>query len=219
MVISLFLGAGKTASLVYLAWKNWYYRDQKIYSNLDLYKIPYIRVNTIEKLDRMREGMTVLDELWTILDARTSLSKKNRITSNILLRSRKRNLNYTFTTQLLSLIVKNVRNILDFTAYPMLNPNETAIKLIIFRGNTPKIQNIIKTIYIPTSLVFTLYDTNQEISIEDVEDDEINNKDVIVFQKDQESKPKLFGTWDDANEYASKYWERNSRILKYHNLI
>jgi hypothetical protein len=50
-------------SLTFLGWKNWLLRRQKLYSNYHLYQLPYIYVDTIEKLDGMREGFFVADEL------------------------------------------------------------------------------------------------------------------------------------------------------------
>lgn len=208
------LGAGKTATLTYLTWKNWLYRRRRIYCNYNLFKIPYIRVDTIEKIDNMRDGFVSLDEMWTILNSRTSISKKNRIVNSIILKSRKRDLNYTFVTQMLDLVDKNVRRLVDFIAFPMLNPQETMIKLIIFRGSRPKIGNILKTIYIPTQLPFSLYETTQEIEVNDIEDDEINGKDIIIFQESKESKPIYFDTWEEADAYAVKYWEDNITTLK-----
>jgi intein/homing endonuclease len=88
------LGAGKTLSLTFLAWKNWFYRHKTIYSNYHLYKIPYIYIDTVEKLDAMREGFAVLDEFWLWIDSRTTRSNKNKIVADILLKSRKRGLTW-----------------------------------------------------------------------------------------------------------------------------
>lgn len=89
-----------------------------MYSNLDLYKfsvkhkltgkcqIPYYKIDHVNQFDMMNNGFVCIDEIfwcncqkmsrmWTILNSRTSLSHRNRIINNIILKSRKRNLNYT----------------------------------------------------------------------------------------------------------------------------
>jgi hypothetical protein len=56
------LGSGKTLTLTFLSWKNWLFRKQKIYSNYHLYQIPYIFVDSVEKLDKMKDGFFAADE-------------------------------------------------------------------------------------------------------------------------------------------------------------
>jgi hypothetical protein len=54
-----------------------------------------------------------------------------------------------------------------------MDSHEKFIKLIIFRGNNAKISNILKQIYIPAKLCFSLYDTNQEIEIKEEKQSDI----------------------------------------------
>jgi hypothetical protein len=58
------MGAGKTLTATYLAWKNWYSRQMKIFSNYHLYKVPYYYIHTVKQLDYMHEGVALLDEMW-----------------------------------------------------------------------------------------------------------------------------------------------------------
>jgi intein/homing endonuclease len=121
--------------------------------------MPYIYIDSVEKLDMAHDGYVALDEFWIYVDSRSSASSKNRITSSILLRSRKRELVYTFTTQMLDLLDKRVRKILDFTAYTLLNQNESVGKTLIFRGGYPKEGMILKTMRFYAHGVFQLYNS------------------------------------------------------------
>lgn len=47
------LGGFKTCSLTYLVWNNWYYKDREIYSNYNLYGIPYTPVKSLEDIEAM----------------------------------------------------------------------------------------------------------------------------------------------------------------------
>lgn len=153
------LGAGKTLALTFLGFKNWLYRRRKVYSNYPLYGIPYIFLRAVNQFDNAREGFILADELWLICDSRLSLTSKNRFVASILSRSRKRNLNISFTTQLLDSLDKRIRKILDFSALPVLNPNETIEKVNIFRTGYPKLASYMKTFYFKTPLVFNMYDS------------------------------------------------------------
>jgi len=154
-------------------------------------------------------GHISLDEFWQYIDARSTTSTRNRITSNILLRSRKRDLTYMFTTQMLDLLDKRVRKILDFTAYTLLNPNETIGKTLIFRGGYPKEAMLLKNFRFYTRGVYQCYNTNQEINM--TEDDGQPPK--IIFQESPEHPPKYFDTWEACDSYAEKFWEKNSELL------
>jgi len=153
-------------------------------------------------------------------DSRLSGSKKTRFASSILLRSRKRILEYVFTAQIVDLLDKRVRKVLDFIAYPILNVNETICKLLIFRGNKVKPQTYLKTIYFKTQGVYELYDTNEEIDM----DDEDKKGDIIAFQENynpkhgyfcecDECNTKFFNTWKEANDYAEKWWMKHKNYV------
>jgi hypothetical protein len=206
------LGAGKTLSLTFLAWKNWFYRRKTIYSNYHLYKIPYIYIDTVEKLDAMREGFAVLDEFWLWIDSRTTRSNKNKIVADILLKSRKRGLTWCFTAQLLDLLDKRVRKVMDFTAYPILNTAETICKVSIFRTGYPKAANYLKTFYFKTQIVFDLYNHREEIEqlemeTEDEDMPEMKPEMKIVFQESMEAEPMYFNSWAEADKHAEEYWK------------
>ena len=212
------LGSGKTLTLTFLSWKNWFYRRKKIFSNYHLFKIPYVHIKNVNQLDLMREGFFSGDELWNILDSRTSLKTKNRTTSNILLRSRKRDLNYTFTCQLLEQLDKRIRKVLDFSSYPLLNSGESVCKVIIFRSGFPSPANYMKTVYFKTSLIMDCFDTNEEVDMGEGDFDDMGNSIVedseIVFQDSKDGEPVKFATWEEADKFAERWWMSQSRILK-----
>lgn len=114
-----------------------------------------------------------------------------------------------FTSQMLDLLDKRVRKILDFTAYTILNPQETVAKTLIFRGGYPKEGMILKTMRFYAHGVFQLYSTNQEINM--IEDDGQPPK--IIFQESPQHPPKYFDDWESADKFAEKYWSKNLELL------
>lgn len=203
------LGAGKTLGLTFLAWHNWMRKNQKVYSNYHLFKIPYVKIVSLDQLEIMRDGFVSCDEMWSIIDARTTSTRRNKIVGDILLKSRKRELTYVFTAQLLDLLDKRVRKIIDFTAYPILNRPETLCKILIFRTGFPREDSLMKTFYFKTDLVFEMFDTNEEIHMET----ECGEEPKIIFQESIDTPPKFFDTWEDANKYGEEYWEKNYKKL------
>jgi len=175
------LGAGKTLSLTYLAYRN-FMKGRKIYSNYKL-SFPYTKVTSIEQLEDMKSGFFAGDELWLWIDARASTSKKNKVVSSILLKSRKRDIHFSYTTQSFSQVDKRVRNITDFIAVPMLSPRENWCRLLIMTNPS---HSIVKTIKFRTENVFKMYDTTEEIEPIDsmIGEQEEKKKDKIDELKD-----------------------------------
>jgi len=153
------LGAGKTLALTFMAYRN-YMKGKKIYANYHL-KFPSTLVRDIEQINDMKEGFFAGDELWLWLDSRVSSSKKNKVISSILVKSRKRDVQIGFTAQGLHQIDKRIRTILDFVATPMLDKNEKICKLPIY---TFPYGSLVKMYRFPTEQFFNLYDTKEEIS-------------------------------------------------------
>lgn len=209
------LGSGKTLSCVALAYKNWYTRRRKIFSNIHLYRIPYHFIKGINHLNDCREGFILADEFWSIIDARSSITKKNKIVSDILLRSRKRELIYAISSQLLELLDRRCRKVLDFTSYGILNRDETVLKLSIFRTGYPKPGTFMNAMYYYTSEIFDMYNTNEEVDMEeDIEEEmeirfqEKYTKGHEYFCECEECGGKTFDTWEEADEYGAKFWKR-----------
>jgi hypothetical protein len=177
------LGAGKTLSLTYLAWRN-YRKGLKIYSNYEL-SFPYEPINNINDVLNMNDGFFAGDELWHWLDSRASMSKKNSVIGNFLLTSRKRGVNFAFTAQSFGQIDIRIRRVCDFLALPQMNANETVCRLIIFTypSLTP-----IRTYKFRTAPIFDLYNTNEVIdSLPDENDDSDFDDDDDVDDEDDDA--------------------------------
>lgn len=158
----------------------------------------------------IHDGFCAFDELWLVLDSRTSLTKKNRFVANVLSKSRKRQLNISYTVQVLDSLDKRVRKVQDFTAIPILNPNENLCKVNIFRTGYPKFQGWMKCFYFKTPLIFNMYDTNYEIMMEE----EVDEDPPIIFQETKDSKPQYLETWEEADKIGADFWEEKQENLK-----
>lgn len=181
-----------------------------VFSNYHLYKIPYVYVDGFDKIDIMRNGFVCMDEMWLLADSRTSRSTRNRITANILSKSRKRSLTIAFTSQVISAIDNRIRKIVDFMAYPIMNPDETVVKAIIFRGSKANNGAYMKTLYFQTKLFYEMYETEEEIEMEETSTTPVR----FCFQESKTSSPQYFDTWEKADKVAEKYWTENFKTLK-----
>ena len=244
-----------TLSAVALTFKNWFYRGMKVYSNIPLYRIPYIWIRGINQFTQIKgydwlicdhcsdhgrpvlkqvdfkdeitavtsrvkcpkcgnymrpAGAAVLaDELWFVVDARSTLKKRNQLMSAILLRSRKLDVHYFFTAQMIDQLDKRIRKVIDFSAVPIMNPQMTVAKLLIFMGShikrgTPPMH----TIYFKTRPVFEMYNTKIDPSFVMVE--EWDKEPPIIFQPDKYNPNEIytFKTWEEADRFATRWWEK-----------
>ena len=158
------LGAGKTLALSYLAWTNWFRKGRKIYSNYNLYGIPFTKVKSIPDLEKMQQGFFAGDELWLWIDSWASKSAKANLISSILLKSRKRELTLAFTTQSFGQINVRIRNITDFLAYPMMSVDNRYTRVNIFRGGNPSLGSMINPpIYFNNYPIYAIYNTCEEV--------------------------------------------------------
>lgn len=162
MAITGELGSGKTLTLTYLAWRNHTKKSMDVYSNYSLFGIPYKKIDSLVKLEQMRNGFFAGDELWLWLSGLGS-SVLEKVTADILLKSRKRGLTYAFTTQTIGQIPPRVRKVVDFTVYPIIAASDTLCKVLIFQGPKPDMHSHLKTLYFKTKPVYTMYNTREEI--------------------------------------------------------
>ena len=148
------LGGGKTSSLTYLAWNNYYYKERNIFANYNIYGIPFHPVKTLGDLQRMIPMKTMTadelmarkeiffagDELWRWIDARTALiddKKKgrqinNKVVTDILGASRKQGVTIAYSTQTLQQVDKRIRDITDFIFYPVLLGDNDLCRISVF---------------------------------------------------------------------------------------
>jgi hypothetical protein len=164
----------------------------------------------------------IVDEWWTLWDARLSRTAKNIAGANILARSRKKHLTYVGTSQVADAVEGRIRKVLDFTFYPMMNREETVIKLLMFRGGSvKKASHFMKAFYFRTELVKTMFDTDELVETAD----ESKEEEIIVFQQSfdrkhgywcecEECGTKFFEKWEDADKYANDWWKANFKTLK-----
>ena len=106
------MGTGKTLTLTLLGY---IFQQQgiDIYSNYPV-NFEHTPVRKPEEIKNIQYGVFLGDELWSWLDARTSATKKNRIISSILLKSRKRGYHIIHTAQFKSQPDKRLREHTDY---------------------------------------------------------------------------------------------------------
>ena len=216
------LGAGKTLGLTALSWQHWFNRQERVFSNYHLFGVPYYFIDSVDKLDLIRDGFLALDEFWRLVDSYYSRSRKTKITADILARSRKRGLTYCMTAQVMSSISPRVRQVLDFTAYPIISTNEQVLKMVIFRGNRGRKENYLKSVYFRTQFQYDRYDTNEEVDMEEESGTAFRPMFQAKFKREhgygcecEECGTKFFKTWEQADAYAEQYWKKNQAELQY----
>ncbi len=154
------LGSGKTLSLTYLAYRN-YLKGLRIFSNYWL-GFPHVKITKTSQLEKMVEGFFAGDELWLWLDSRVSSSKRNRIVGKILISSRKKDVNFCYTTQSFNQVDVRIRRVTDFIAQPVLTPREDWCRLIVF--SYPSLEYV-KQFKFRTSKFFPLFKTREIVEM------------------------------------------------------
>lgn len=177
MLISIVgeMGSGKTLALTYLAYRK-YLKGMRVYANYHItfpkfpnFKEPDVRfVNKLEDVLAMRDGFFAGDELWLNCDSRMSATKKNKFTTNILAKSRKRDIHIGYTTQNFHQIDKRIRDVTDFIAFPQLNKDETICRLEVM--TLPQMTPM-KTYKFRTAELFKMFDTREEVEPFQTEED------------------------------------------------
>lgn len=109
------LGSGKTASMVWLAQKH-YAAGRHIMANFSLHEYFQATIAPAEILLMYpHNNCTILiDELWTLIDSRSSVSGENKFLNDIILSSRKRGVTIIGTSQLPGMVDKRYREIADY---------------------------------------------------------------------------------------------------------
>lgn len=197
MAISGKLGAGKTLALTYFAYRK-YLQGRDIFTNypLNFPKMPLgspqpniTMLRTIQDVLKMRSGYGALDELWASCDSRESMKNKNTLVSNILLKSRKRDIHFGFTSQEFGQIDKRLRDQTEFYAEPELSKNESFCRVYVYsviKGRTGSLQRTFKFATLP---FFRMFDTNYEVEPfydETEKQDEEKEEDRSVTDIDEE---------------------------------
>jgi hypothetical protein len=151
------LGSGKTCTLTFLG-TYFYKRGHNIFANYHL-KFKYTPINSLEDIDNVKQGIFLGDELWGWIDARASISEKNKQIAKILLRSRKRGVDIFYTAQHFKQMDVRVRRITDMLLFPELYPTgKCVIKFFNVFGDRVR-----RPIAYNANKIFNLYDTTEEV--------------------------------------------------------
>lgn len=159
------LGSGKTLSLTYLAWHNWFNKGRRIYSNYNLYGFPFTKIGSVDDLDNIYDGFFSADELWLYVDAWAGRTKKKKIIANILLKSRKRGLTIAYTSQSFKQVAKRIRDVTDFISYPIMGLDNSYCRVEVFRTPASRSSRINPPLYYNVRPVIAMFNSYEEIKM------------------------------------------------------
>jgi hypothetical protein len=91
------LGAGKTLSTVIWGYEGWE-QYETVFSNIWV-DFDHIPIKTPYDFLGLYEGRFIADELWSMADNRRAMSALNKLTTILLLRSRKKKFSFCYTQQ------------------------------------------------------------------------------------------------------------------------
>lgn len=139
---------------------------KNVYSNygLDLF---HYRLESLDDLDEVRDGLLVLDELWYTIDSRSANTKENKFSSVVLSKSRKRNLHISYSEQGFDLVDRRFRDRTRIIFLPKLdNPKDPHfLKVEIYKRNKfGEFQKGSKVILFSLERILTKFDTNEELT-------------------------------------------------------
>jgi hypothetical protein len=179
------LGTGKTLFASYLVWNNFFYKKRKIATNYTIYGIPFCRIRTLEQffkfipeketeeeILRGEEKAFFGDDFWRFISSRMigmGAKQKNEMINRILMASRKAFVTVYFTTQLFSMIDKNIREITDLLFKPTLGGNMQYCKAYVYGVIEGKLLQPMQPIYFWTEPIFAIYNTFERAGDIDIE--------------------------------------------------
>lgn len=119
------VGSGKDVSVVKEAVRyHWQYPNNAVYSNIELFNIPYKRVDSPSILFEINEPCFLyLSELWALANSRKSFSLINDVMSMLLIRSRRKGWRVGYTQQWYTQTDLKIRYITEVWFYPELLKN------------------------------------------------------------------------------------------------
>lgn len=203
------LGKGKTLTLAYLAWNNYFFFGRKIYSNITLYGIPFTKITTVKGLEYIipldfdtkkilsgEEYTFIADELWRWVSSRMigkGQKVKQDLINRILLASRKAFVTIIYTAQSSSQIDKWIKEITDIWIYPLLTNQTLTTFWLSEPVNNPTYEKLMRaSIKDPVTIravpFFALYNTYERVKMIDEEEDTLEEeyhdiKENIAFKK------------------------------------
>jgi hypothetical protein len=123
---------------------------------------------TLEELKTMKETVFLGDELWKWCDSRTSVMDikasekkkiKNKIVTDILGASRKAFVTVIFTAQTIKQIDKRIRDVTDFTVYPLIRGENYMCHARFFAGTSSNAYSMDKDIRFYVEPFLAMYNT------------------------------------------------------------
>jgi hypothetical protein len=217
------LGKGKTLTLTYLGWNNFFIRRKKIYSNYDLYGIPYTRITTIGSLEALmpledenvlnkQEVVFLGDELWRWVSARTigkGAKAMKDLIDRILLGSRKAFVTVIYTTQNLAQVDPWVRRTTDLFIYPILYNGILNIYFLSNPVSNPTLEQLYKystdkPLRVLAEPFYAMFNTYQRVPpLQDGYDDMVER--VVNIRKNPALQRYIFIDRQKDAEYFEKY--------------
>jgi hypothetical protein len=217
------LGKGKTLTLTYLGWNNFFIRRKRIYSNYDLYGIPFTKITTIGSLEALMplENENVLnkqevvflgDELWRWCSARTigkGAKAMKDLIDRILLGSRKAFVTVIYTTQNLAQVDPWVRRTTDLFIYPILYNGILNIYFLSNPVSNPTLEQLYKystdkPLRVLAEPFYAMFNTYERVPpLQDGYDDMVER--VINIRKNPALQRYIFIDKQKDAEYFEKY--------------
>jgi hypothetical protein len=217
------LGKGKTLTLTYLGWNNFFIRRKKIYSNYDLYGIPYTKITTIGSLESLmpledenvlnkQEVVFLGDELWRWVSSRTigkGAKAVKDLIDRILLGSRKAFVTVIYTTQNLAQVDPWVRRTTDLFIYPILYNGILNIYFLSNPVSNPTLEQLYKystdkPLRVLAEPFYAMFNTYQRVPpLQDGYDDMVER--VVNIRKNPALQRYIFIDKQKDVEYFEKY--------------
>jgi len=112
-------GSGKTLLLAVFGYKLGFNPNYEVYANFHIKgNVEYLTPRKLLDINpKDKRAVILLDEVYSWLDSRVSISKINRILSWVVLQSRKRNMDIIYSAQLGSSVDLRLRDMTDIVIY------------------------------------------------------------------------------------------------------
>ena len=165
------LGVGKTLILVLKAYEG-FINQRIIFTNIKSLKIPNIYISDVIELGAISEGVAVFDELQLFADSRKWYSFQNTAFNSFIYMSRKRKLDFYYTSAVLMHTDIRIRELTDYIITPTIIKNNEdipiAIKIneydaITLQKIKSSVVNLNKKIKPFDDYIYNLYDTHENM--------------------------------------------------------
>lgn len=165
------LGVGKTLILVLKAYEG-FINQRTIFTNIESLKIPNIYISDVIELGAISEGVAVFDELQLFADSRKWYSFQNTAFNSFIYMSRKRKLDFYYTSAVLMHTDIRIRELTDYIIIPTVIKNNEdipiAIKIneydaITFQKIKSSVINLNKKLKPFDEYLYNLYDTHENM--------------------------------------------------------